>query len=147
MTDLDFVLRRLRDSGFRITKARQTVLAVICASDEHLTSSEILQRVAESDPSIGRASVFRTLEMLTAQGIVRPTYLSPRTPTYVLMSQQGHHSHIVCSQCNQIIEIDECHVDDLIHELEARYDCTVSAHLLEFFGACEDCRRADANLN
>src|SRR5688572_18709148 len=93
MSGLEASLQKLRDAGYKITNARRAVLQALQASD-HLTSSEIMERVELDDPSIGRASIYRTLELLTSLAIARPTYLNPTTPTYVLMSQDGHHSHI-----------------------------------------------------
>ena len=136
---LDADLQKVREAGYKITNARLAVLSVLHESGGHLTSADVLAQVEARDPSVGRASVFRTLEMLTGLGIVRPTYLETRTPTYVLMSEKGHHSHIVCMQCDSVIEIDDCFVESLSSELEARYNFHLSGHLLEFYGTCADC--------
>ena len=140
MAGLDAALQKLRNAGYKITNARRAVLSVLQESGGHLTSADVLARVEARDPSIGRASVFRALDMLTGLAVIRPTFLNPRTPTYVLMSQGGHHSHIVCSHCDRVIEIDDCHVDSLTRELEARHNVNLSGHLLEFYGACDVCR-------
>ncbi len=131
--------QRLRDAGHKLTNARLTVLAALEAHDGHMTSTELLERVNEIDSSIGRASVFRTLDLFTQLSIIRPTYIdSSVTPTYVLMPN-GHHHHIICSNCNRIIEFEDCGLDQLCHELEARYDVQLTGHLLEFYGVCGDC--------
>lgn len=132
-------LQRVRDSGYKVTQARRAVLEALHESGGHMTSAEVLARVGVIAPTVGRASVFRTLEMLTGLGIARPTYLTPGTPTYVLMSQDGHHSHIVCMHCHEVIELDDCRVESLMGDLEAQYDVQLTGHLLEFYGACADC--------
>jgi Fur family transcriptional regulator, ferric uptake regulator len=139
MTGLEPDLQRLRDAGFKITDARRIVLEVLHRSSGHLTSSEIIEQVEAEDSSIGRASIFRTLELLTSQAIVRPTFLNPTTPSYVLMSQEGHHSHIICTQCDRVIELDECHVDKMMAELQERHGIRLTGHLVEFYGICDDC--------
>ncbi len=132
--------RRLRESGYKLTNARLTVLHVIEQSGTHMTSSEILKSVSAVDSNIGRASVFRTLDLFTHLGIIRPTYVdSSMTPAYVLLPD-GHHHHIICTYCNRIIEFDECGLERLEAELEQRYNVRLSGHLLEFFGVCADCR-------
>jgi Fur family ferric uptake transcriptional regulator len=115
------------------------VLQALHESGGHLTSSEIIERIEADDASIGRASIFRTLELLTSLAIVRPTFLNPTTPSYVLMSQEGHHSHIVCTQCDRVIELDECHVDQMMQELESRHGIHLTGHLVEFYGVCDLC--------
>ena len=138
MSGLEAGLQKLRDAGYKITNARRAVLQALQASD-HLTSSEIMERVEADDSSIGRASIYRTLELLTSLAIVRPTYMNPTTPTYVLMSQNGHHSHIICTHCDRVIELEECHVDMMMQEIETRHGMRLTGHLVEFYGICPAC--------
>ena len=131
--------QRLRDAGYKLTHARLTVLAVLEDDDGHLTSTEVLERVTHLDPSIGRASVFRTLDLFTHLSIIRPTYIdSSVTPTYVFMPN-GHHHHIICTNCNRVIEFEDCGLDALTSELETRLNVHLTGHLLEFYGVCENC--------
>lgn len=131
---------RLRDAGYKLTNARLTILSVIERGGGHMTSGEIIDRIASIDSSIGRASVFRTLDLLTQLAIIRPTYIdSSLTPTYVLLPD-GHHHHIICVGCNQVIEFDHCGLADLTRSLEQEYGVRLSGHLLEFYGQCADCR-------
>ncbi|MEZ4668940.1 MAG: Fur family transcriptional regulator [Anaerolineae bacterium] len=130
---------RLREAGHKLTNARLTVLNVLETSGGHITSAEVLERVSEADPSIGRASVFRTLDLLTSMSIIRPTYFnSSLTPTYVLMPD-GHHHHIVCTNCNRVIEFENCGLDAIAHDLETRLHVKLTSHLLEFYGLCDRC--------
>ena len=91
------------------------------------------------DRTIGRASVFRTLELLTSLSIVRPTYLEPRTPVYVLMPSDGHHAHLICTRCSRVIELGECQVGELVDDLAAPHRFCLTGHLLELYGICPDC--------
>jgi Fur family ferric uptake transcriptional regulator len=131
--------QKLRDAGYKLTNARLTVLAALEEGDGHITSTQLLERVNQLDSSIGRASVFRTLELFTQLSIIRPTYYeSSATPTYVLMPG-GHHHHIICTNCNRVIEFENCGLEDLCDELERRHHVHLTGHLLEFYGVCDDC--------
>jgi Fur family ferric uptake transcriptional regulator len=133
--------QRLRDAGYKLTTARLTVLDVLEQSDEHLTSTEVLDAVAAVNPAIGRASVFRTLDLLTRLNIVRPTYIdSSMTPCYVMLPG-GHHHHIVCVQCNRLFEFHDCGLNELSRQLEQKFDVQLTGHLLEFYGICQACRK------
>lgn len=136
---VDAALGRLREAGYRITNARRTVLEVLCQDDAHLTSADVLEQVEARDESIGRASVFRTLELLTELGIIRPTFLDPRTPNYIVMPADGHHAHIVCPQCNRVIELGDCEIEALIQRIAANHGVEITGHLLELYGKCPDC--------
>jgi Fur family transcriptional regulator, ferric uptake regulator len=131
--------QRLRDAGYKLTDARLTVLQVLEQSGGHITSTELLEQVNAADPTIGRASVFRALDLFTRLSIVRPTYInSSITPTYVLMPN-GHHHHIICTNCDRVIEFEDCGLGKLAGELENRLGVQLTGHLLEFYGLCEDC--------
>jgi Fur family ferric uptake transcriptional regulator len=131
--------QRLRDAGHKLTEARLTVLRALEASGGHMTSAEVLDQVSALAPNIGRASVFRALDLFTRLGIIRPTYVdSSATPTYVLLPD-GHHHHIICTNCNRVIEFEDCHLTALADELEARLHVRLTGHLLEFYGLCDRC--------
>jgi Fur family transcriptional regulator, ferric uptake regulator len=131
--------QRLRDAGYKLTNARLTVLSALEEGDGHITSTELLERVTQLDASIGRASVFRTLDLFTQLNLIRPTYIdSSVTPTYVLMPN-GHHHHIICTNCNRVIEFENCGLENLTQELERRLHVHLTGHLLEFYGVCDDC--------
>lgn len=132
--------QRLRDAGHKLTHARLTVLRVLEDSGGHITSAEVLDKVNAIDSGIGRASVFRTLDLLTSLLIVRPTYIdSSMTPTYVLMPE-GHHHHVICTRCNRVIEFEDCCLSDMAAELEARLHVKLTGHLVEFYGLCDNCQ-------
>ncbi len=132
-------LERLRAAGYKLTTARQTVLEVIQRLGGHVTSTQVLEAVAQTNPAIGRASVFRTLDLFTRLAIIRPTFIeSSLTPSYVLMPD-GHHHHVVCMICNRVIEFEDCDLAAMTAELERRLNVRIQGHLLEFYATCNDC--------
>jgi len=139
-SDTEHNKQRLRDAGYKLTSARLTVLEVIEASGGHITSSDVLEKVAERDTSIGRASVFRTLDLFTRLNIIRPTFIDTSTTPYYVLMPDGHHHHIVCIVCNRVIEFDECGIQELTAELEKKYGVAIDGCLIELFGRCADCR-------
>ena len=133
-------IQRLKQGGYRLTKARLTVLAVLEAEHGHITSADALAKVKRIDPAIGRASVFRALDLFTRLGIIRPTYMDTSlTPTYVML-HGGHHHHVICSACKRFFEFDDCGMEALTANLEATLDIRISGHLLEFYGVCAACQ-------
>jgi len=136
---------RLRESGYKLTHARLTVLRAIHDLGGHVTSAEVLEAVHQADESIGRASVFRTLDLLTQLSIIRPTYIdSSMTPQYVMLPG-GHHHHIICTRCNRVIEFHNCGLDQLAERIEEQFNVQISGHLLEFYALCEACMNESGN--
>jgi Fe2+ or Zn2+ uptake regulation protein len=132
------LLEMLRDAGYKITPARVAVLETIEQEGEHLHPAEILATARQHYPALGRATVYRTLELLTQLGIVRPIYVGEAGPTYI-RSSGGHH-HLVCSRCGLIQDFDSCSSDEIAEELSTRFNFEISSHLLEFYGLCAKCR-------
>jgi Fur family ferric uptake transcriptional regulator len=142
---LESAVRRLHEAGHKVTNARRTILAVVCESRKHLSSSDILTEVETRDPEIGRASVFRNLELLTRLSIIRPTCLEARTPVYVVMPENGHHAHIVCPRCSKVTDIEECEVEELIERVANEHNVLMAGHLLELYGVCTECLVPDSD--
>jgi Fur family ferric uptake transcriptional regulator len=129
---------QLRAAGYKITPPRLAVLRVIELEGEHLNPGEILERAQLIHPSVGRATVYRTLELLTQLKIVRPIYVGENGPTYI-RAVGGHH-HLVCSACGLVVDFDQCVAEQMVQELAERFGFQITSHLLEFYGLCAGCR-------
>jgi Fur family ferric uptake transcriptional regulator len=132
------VVDRLRSAGYKITPPRLAVLEVIAQKGEHLNPNEILEQAKTIHAAIGRATVYRTLELLTQLGVVRPIYVGESGPTYI--RADGNHHHIVCSRCGRVVDFDQCVADGMTAELADRFGFAITSHLLEFYGLCADCQ-------
>ena len=131
-------IERLRNAGYKVTPPRLAVLDVISQEREHLNPNEILEHARQRHPALGRATVYRTLELLTELGIVRPIYVGDSGPTYI-RAEGGHH-HLVCSSCGRVEDFEQCMADEMVHDLTERFDFEIQSHLLEFYGVCPACR-------
>lgn len=134
----DQLIERLREAGFKVTPPRLAVLEVIQREGEHLNPNEILEQAKAIHPDLGRATVYRTLELLTQLGIVRPIYVGENGPTYI-RAEGGHH-HLVCSQCGRVVDFDQCMADEMAQGLTERFGFRITSHLLEFYGLCATCQ-------
>jgi Fur family ferric uptake transcriptional regulator len=129
---------RLRRAGYKLTAPRLAVLRVVEGMEEHLSYAEALDRGRTVYPVLGRATVYRTLDILTDLGVLRPVYLGDGS-TYFARVDGGHH-HLICLSCGTAIHFDECVVDGLEHALSERLGFQIQSHMLEFYGVCRDCR-------
>lgn len=132
----------LRTAGYKLTGPRLTILDLLEEKGGHITSAELLDLVEERDPSIGRASVFRTLELMIRLGIVWTTVQGGSTIHYMLMPG-GHHHHIICTNCQRLIEFEDCRLENLIASLEHEHGVHVEGHLLELYGLCQECQQQE----
>lgn len=127
----------MQAAGYRLTAPRRAVLRVLEETGVHLRPEEVLERARQIHPGLGRATVYRTLALLTGLGLLRPIRLggSPR-----LARVQGGHHHLVCLACGHSFSFPDCHEEELAEELAARFNFQIKSHLLEFYGLCPDCQ-------
>jgi Fur family transcriptional regulator, ferric uptake regulator len=124
----------LETEGHRITSTRRGILKAIAAAEQPLTIEEI----GDSVPDIGRATVFRTVKLLTELGVICRVTLENRGIRYVL-STSSHHHHLVCSNCGSVTEFESPQLDQAIHEEAEAAGFTLSSHTVELYGKCGNC--------
>jgi Fur family transcriptional regulator, ferric uptake regulator len=133
--DVESILDQLGRLGYRATGPRREIVSVVLEQTRPFTAEQIVALL----PGIGRATVYRTLEILASIDVVHRLLKSGGFPSYVV-GQPGHRHHLVCSSCARVIEFSECPVDELVHELAERTDFTISTHHLEISGLCPACQ-------
>lgn len=138
-THLSTIRRTLEQNGHRLTAARQSILNVLVSSDGHVTADELVELVREQNPKVGRMTVYRTLDLLSELGLVRPIYQGTGAAHYVLM-QNGHHHHLICSRCARVVEFDDCLLERLEETIGGRFNFQMQGHLVELYGLCPNCQ-------
>lgn len=129
---------RLRQAGYKLTDARRAILQVVETMGAHLDYAEALERGRALYPSLGRATVYRTLNLLAGVGVLRPIRLSNGSVCFI-RAEGGHH-HLVCLNCGVAVHFDDCPVEELGWALARRLGFQVQSHMLEFYGLCKDCQ-------
>jgi Fur family ferric uptake transcriptional regulator len=133
--------RALSRRGYRFTEARKEVLTALVSAGGHVSADELVELVHHSGSDVGRMTVYRTLDLLTELGLVRPIYQGTGAAHFVLLVE-GHHHHLVCTSCDNIVELDACLLTDIEQRLVDNTGFEIRGHLLEIFGLCRQCRGA-----
>jgi len=128
---------RLHQAGYRLTAPRQAVLQVVETEAGHLSPAEVLRRGRLIHPGLSRATVYRTLEILTTLGLLRSLYLGERGSQVACVA--GGHHHLLCLECGRTIHFDDCLVEQVEELIAARLGFQIQSHLLELYGICRDC--------
>lgn len=127
--------------GFRRTAARQAILDTFINCEGHITADSLAERVRQENPTIGRMTVYRTLDLLSELGLIRPIYHGTGAAHFVLL-EQGRHHHLVCNDCGVTIEFEHCGSAAISEVLSEQYNFEIQAHMLEFYGICEHCQQS-----
>ncbi len=133
------VIDVLGQHGYRVTNPRRAVVEIVLRRDRPFTAEQLVSDVHRSDPGLGRATVYRTLEILASVDVLTRILQPGGNPAYVV-GIPGHRHHLVCSGCGVTVAFTACPVDDLVHSLTRDTDFTIHGHLLEVFGVCPTCQ-------
>jgi Fur family transcriptional regulator, ferric uptake regulator len=127
--------------GYRLTSPRRTVIADVLGRTRPFTAEEVVASLKERAPDLGRATVYRTLELLASLDVLTRVLLSDGHPAYIA-GTPGHRHHLVCSDCGRAVAFSACPVDELVRELSRDTRFAINGHLLEVFGVCPACQSA-----
>lgn len=128
----------LRAGGYRVTPQRQLVLEAV-GRLQHATPEEIYGEVRQTARGINVSTIYRTLELLEHLGLVKHTHIHHGAPSYHL-ADDAEHVHLVCRQCERVLEIDQSAVAPLVIALEEQEGFRTDVGHLTVFGLCADCR-------
>jgi Fur family ferric uptake transcriptional regulator len=129
---------RLAAAGERVTRQRLLVADALAAVGRRITAQDLFERLRRSDPRIGRATVFRTLEALVAADVARRLEQDGHVYGYVACRPEHHH-HLACDRCGRVEEIDEAYITPVADRLAADRGFKVDDARLDFYGLCARC--------
>lgn len=130
----------------RNTKQKNIVYDAVLELAGHVSADEVYEKVAETHPSISKATVYRNLNVLSEEGRIRR--IEPN-----FMFEERHfdfrltpHSHAICSKCGKIIDVyldNEDSINSKIKTIEDGFE--LISHELIFKGICKECRENKEN--
>jgi Fur family ferric uptake transcriptional regulator len=138
MGDPTPIVTALDRAGYRSTAPRRALAALIADQDGPFTAAGLVAAARAGRGGVGRATVFRTLEVLVELGAVERLDLPSGEHAYV-GCEPAHHHHVVCSRCGRASEVDDAGLRPLLREVARQTGYRVDEHRLELFGSCPAC--------
>ncbi|TAH63673.1 MAG: transcriptional repressor [Gottschalkiaceae bacterium] len=139
----DDLKNKLKENGYKLTTQRRVILDVILENQgKHLSPEEIYDSVRDKYPEIGLATIYRTLQLFEQLNIIYKLNFNDGCGRYELSSTSNdhRHHHLVCLNCNKVIEVELDLLDNLESEIEKQKNFKIMDHNVKFFGYCKDCR-------
>ena len=132
---------RLRQESRRITGPRAAILEILRAQPHPLTNRDIFSQLPAGQCDL--ATIYRSMHLLEKMGMVKRFDFGDGAARFELMKEgdDGHHHHLVCTKCSEVVEIDECFPEKLEERIAAKNGFKSVTHKLEFFGICPDCQQ------
>jgi Fur family transcriptional regulator, ferric uptake regulator len=132
--------RRLDEAGFRSGRSRRQVIELLGGESCALTALEIDRRLE----SVGRATVYRTLEQLERLHLVQRVEIGDDAAGYERLDPEAHHHHLVCEECGRLVPFASDALEDAIEAVGRSSDFVVAAHDVVLRGTCAACGESDA---
>ena len=140
MLERSSILERLKTGGYRLTRARMSIIDVFLTSPVPLSVPELIASLGARRVSVNKTTVYREVEFLKAREMIRELQLGDGLRRYELWSG-NHHHHLVCVRCNLIecLELEEC-IKGIEDRISREKKFSLIEHSLEFFGHCAGCQ-------
>ena len=133
--------RALTHAGLRMTGPRRAVAQLLSEREGQFTAEELLAESRRRGLGIGRATIFRSLELLGRLNLVERVDLPSREHAYLLCEPEHHH-HVICSQCGRAATfgLEDRGLPERLEQVARTTGYRIDAHRLEVYGRCPDCQ-------
>lgn len=131
----EFIARK----KLKMTPQRGQILDVFLGEEGHATSEELYQKVKKAYPTIGQATVYRTLKLLADAGLAKAVEFGDGAVRYEILYGQSHHDHLICEQCGVNVEVVDPAIERLQEQVAARHGFALTGHKLYLYGICPEC--------
>jgi Fur family ferric uptake transcriptional regulator len=134
----------LTAQGLKSTKQRDRILTVFLSASRHLSAEELYLLVKKTEPGLGYATVYRTLRLFADAGLVHERRFEDGVTRFEYNASEGHHDHLICTRCGNIIEFENEQIEHLQKIVAKRNHFEVHSHKLELYGLCLACQKKES---
>ncbi len=132
----------LATKSLRMTSQRQAIIDSVFSTEEHFTADQLLEWSRARDKSVSRATVYRTLPLLTESGLVTEMDFGKDhkfyDPNY---AEHPNHNHIICEDCERIVEFESDQISRIENEITHQLGFAVKTQRLQITASCEELKK------
>ena len=126
----------LQERGIRATFSRKAIAHLL----EQKQGGFTIEALSEELPSVGRATVYRTVKLLLEEGAICKLAMMDGSHVYsVSRAAHHHHHHYVCVKCGEVAEFRTAAIERLLRSIGADVPGRVVDHRIELYVTCDYC--------
>jgi len=130
----DFIEKK----GLRKTVQREAIIQAAFSTTEHYTAEELIAMARRIEPSVSRATVYRTLPILVESGLLKEIELGKDHKTYdPNFVNRPHHNHLICVDCQKVVEFEDKHIETLEDCISKRLGFSPEAKMVRIEATCD----------
>lgn len=133
------IIHRLKEKGFRITRARKAIVSVFVNVSDPISVLEIQKQLNKRKMLINKSTIYREVQFLLRAKIIHEIKLTNREMNYEL-NGRDHHHHLVCENCGTIEDVSISNEKKIMESLQGKIAFHIKTHSLEFYGLCHNCQ-------
>ncbi|MCB0276685.1 MAG: transcriptional repressor [Calditrichaeota bacterium] len=133
---VEIFVEACRRKGLNVTYQRILIFKSLQRLKTHPSAEEIFRDVRNEYPAISLATVYKTLETLSSEGLI--SVVNPLNDQARYDGNTSDHHHLVCGSCRKVVDIP--HEFSPPIRLPEMAGHRVSGYRLLFEGICSDCR-------
>jgi len=132
----------LEQKNLRITSQRRAIIDTVFGTDQHFNAEQLLEWARKIDPSVSRATVYRTLPLLTESGLVHEMDFGKDYKIYdPNYADHPNHNHIICDDCDKVVEFESDQLDTLENEISKNLGFHVKTQQLRINASCDEMKK------
>lgn len=136
----EVLMAHMAKQGLRSTDQRRAIVEAFFRAPNHVSIEELLAQVRAEQPGVGYATVYRTLKLLAECGVAHERQFGDGLTRYELADEESHHDHLICVECDKILEFEEARIEALQEEIANKYGYILKSHKHEMYGVCPECQ-------
>ncbi|OQB54833.1 MAG: Ferric uptake regulation protein [Deltaproteobacteria bacterium ADurb.Bin151] len=137
----DIFGKYLSRHNLRDTPQRELILDTFLKREEHISAEQLYDIIKKRDPSIGQATVYRNLKLLSEAGLAREVDFGDGVLRYEHNYNHPHHDHLICRSCGKTVEVVDAVIEELQKRIAEQYGFELTDHKMYLYGNCGNCRK------
>jgi Fur family ferric uptake transcriptional regulator len=139
--------RYLREIGLPVTHQREVVADVVFGSNGHLSVDDIAATLRKRHERIGKATIYRTLDLLVRSRLVAEHDFGEGFKRYEhRLSNHPVHEHLICLECGKVAEFESHELFNVESRIRNEHGFVPVRRRLEIYGLCKECHEAGVEL-
>ncbi len=135
----------LRSRQLKLTGERLELVEEVFGQAHHFDADQLHMALKQKGKAISRATVYRTLDLLVQCGLVRKSSFGDQHAHYEAVRSDEHHDHLICLNCDAIIEFYRPKLEALQDAICQEYGFKPMHHSHQIFGLCKDCQNRETD--
>lgn len=127
----------------RNTIQKKIILNTVQNMHNHPTAEDIYEKIGAENPNISKATVYRNLNLMAEQGLIKRVKLSEGPDRYDFNTSK--HYHIRCKRCGKTVDAPMDYIEGINDLLRDTCGFDTDEHIIEFIGLCPDCKLKNKN--